>query len=215
VGGVSSITTRRFTPPVVSPGIPETGLPRQHGLFFRTLLLGGGVLRVTNLRLPPPNLCHTLTRKEKHLPPGGLIFPGIRFRVNAIARRHQGIDTRDDDEGNDDRSIDRSIEPDRPSPSPDRERARRAFRDLETVRVRTATDPRWQRRASSSSSSSRRAHGPPFLDALARTSWCVRTERGRSRAREGVDASRPSMRGVGNARARGARGDDARERCGE
>lgn len=214
VGGVSSITTRRFTPPVVAPGIPETGLPRQHGLFFRTLLLGGVFHESRTFDYPPPeSLSHTHT-KRKTFTSGGVNFPGDsisrkRDRATPSRNRHEGR------RRGERRSIDRSIEPDRPSPSPDRERARRAFRDLETVRVRTTTDPRWQRRASSSSSSSRRAHGPPFLDALARTSWCVRTERGRSRAREGVDASRPSMRGVGNARARGARGDDARERCGE
>jgi len=142
VGGVSRVTDRRFTPPVVSPGIPETGLPRQHGLFFRTLLLGGCFTS------HEPSI--TPTRKEKHLPPGGVNFPGDsisrkRDRATPSRNRHEG--RRRGERRSIDRSIDRSIEPEpRSSPSPDRERARRAFRDLETVRVRTATDPRWQRR---------------------------------------------------------------------
>lgn len=67
VGGVSSITTRRFTPPVVAPGIPETGLPRQHGLFFRTLLLGGVFHESRTFDYPPPRIFVTHSHEKKNI----------------------------------------------------------------------------------------------------------------------------------------------------
>ena len=60
-----------------------------------------------------------------------------------------------------------------------------------------------------------RARRPPFLDALARTSWCVRSDRGGARARGSGSALNVDAH-VSRRRARGARGgDDGGERCGE
>lgn len=60
-----------------------------------------------------------------------------------------------------------------------------------------------------------RARRPPFLDALARTSWCVRSDRGGARARGSGSVPNVDAR-VSRRRARGARGgDDGGERCGE
>lgn len=160
----------------------------------------GGIFRFTNLDDPRESFLPSegRTKKKKIYP---LDFPRDSISRNAIAGRHQ---ERVEDEGGERRPTRR-----------DRARARRAFHDVSWSGCECDRPAQPRARSSSSSSSSRRARGPPFLDALARTSWCVRTERGRSRAREGVDASRPSMCGVGSGRARGARGDDARERCGE
>ena len=89
----------------------------------------------------------------------------------------------------------------------------RRLGDVRSVRVRKER-PRACGR-SGASPRAMRARRPPFLDALARTSWCVRSDRGGARARGSGSVPNVDAR-VSRRRARGARGgDDGGERCGE
>ena len=113
-------------------------------------------------------------------------------------------------EGNE-RAIERATDRPRPSDCPG-DRPRR-LGDVPSVRVRKER-PRACGRAGASPRAMR-ARRPPFLDALARTSWCVRSDRGGARARGSGSAPNVDAH-VSRRRARGARGgDDGGERCGE
>ena len=131
-------------------------------------------------------------------------LPGFRCRVlrSRDARHHRGERARD-------RASDRPTAPLRLSGRPTATPRRRAIgpgAKGETSGVRACG-------RAGASPRAMRARRPPFLDALARTSWCVRSDRGGARG----SGSAPNVDAhVSRRRARGARGgDDGGERCGE
>jgi hypothetical protein len=174
----------------------------------------------TPLRVRPREMSGAFLPRQRW----GFFFKGGYFRVTTP--REENVDTKI--YPRDWMSVSRTTIARRPS-SPRGTSARSSARPTAPLRMsdRPTATPRRRAigpgvtgetsggRARGRAGASPRASRPPFLDALARTSWCVRSDRRGARGSGSGSVPNVDAR-VSRRRVRGARGgDDGGERCGE
>lgn len=197
--------------------------PVSEGFAPDSLFLGGfhrsPLLEYPPTRSAPGNVGGVFATSAQ-----GFFFKGGYFRVTTP--REENVDTKI--YPRDWMSVSRTTIARRPS-SPRGTSARSSARPTAPLRMsdRPTATPRRRAigpgvtgetsggRARGRAGASPRASRPPFLDALARTSWCVRSDRRGARGSGSGSVPNVDAR-VSRRRVRGARGgDDGGERCGE
>ena len=170
----------------------------------------------TPLRVRPREMSGAFLPRQRR----GFFFKGGYFRVTTP--REENVDTKI--YPRDWMSVSRTTIARRPS-SPRGTSARSSARPTAPLRMSDRPTATPRRRAigpgatgetsGGRAGASPRASRPPFLDALARTSWCVRSDRRGARGSGSGSVPNVDAR-VSRRRVRGARGgDDGGERCGE